>query len=148
MKALKSILAFMLLLTLFFHVPEKTHATEVSVKRLTAWNMEKKSATATVGLRNLVVEGSDGQLAALRIDPKSLQVQKLTYIYSHGLIKGPSSAPGVVRVTSEPKLPSYGDWVYMNASSAGKHYLLSIHVSGGGARYLQIPDTKIDGVSV
>ncbi len=148
MKALKLILVFMLLLTLFFPVPEDTHATGVSVKRLTAWNMEKKSATATVGLRNLVVEGSDGQLAALRIDPQSLQVQKLTYIYSHGLVKGPSSAPGIVRVTSEPRLPSYGDWVYMNASSAGKHYLLSIHVSGGGARYFQIPDTKIDGISV
>ena len=148
MRALKNVITILLTIIIRFPGAEKTFALSTSVKRLTAWNMEKKSATVTAGLRNLVVEGDDGQIVALRLDPSTLQVKKLTNIYSPGVLKGPSNAPGVVRITSEPRLPSYGDWVFMTATSGGKHYLLSIHVSGGGARFFVIPDTEIDGIKV
>ncbi len=148
MRVLKNVVIFLLIFSLLFPMTGNVSAVSTSVKRLTAWNMEKKSATVTAGLRNLVVEGDAGQLVALRLDPQTLQVKKLTNIYSPGVLKGPSNAPGVVKVTSEPRLPSYGDWVFMTATSGGKHYLLSIHVSGGGARFFVIPDTTVDGVSV
>jgi len=149
MRILRSLVAVIMGLVLI-SMPLKmdVEATNISVKRLTAWNMEKKSATATAGLRNLVVEGVGGQITALRIEPATLQVKKLVNIYSPGSLKGPSWAPGTVEVLSEPRLPRYGDWVYMIARSDGIRYIMSIHVTGGGAKYYRIPDTQIGDVKI
>ena len=146
MRILRLLVALMVALVFVVPLSIDTKATVMSVKRLTAWNMEKKSATATAGLTNLVVEGVGGQITALRIEPSTLQVKKLVNIYSPGSLSGPSWAPGAVEVISEPRLPRYGDWVYVIARSGGIRYIMSIHVTGGGVKFYRIPDTQIGDV--
>lgn len=148
MRILRLLVALTVAIVFVVPLSIDTKATVMSVKRLTAWNMEKKSATATAGLTNLVVEGVGGQITALRIEPSTLQVKKLVNIYSPGSLSGPSWAPGAVEVISEPRLPRYGDWVYVIARSGGIRYIMSIHVTGGGVKFYRIPDTQIGDVKV
>ncbi|HOO96565.1 MAG TPA: stalk domain-containing protein [Caldisericia bacterium] len=150
MKRTKKIFAILVVIVLLSLVPSTALVMGVSakVKRLTAWGMEKVAATATADLRNLVVQGSSSELVALQVNPSTLQVTKFTTIYKPGSLKGPSSAAGTITLKSEPRLPEYGDWVSVVASSGGKDYLLSIHVTGGGTKVAIIPDTTFDGVNV
>jgi len=144
MKKIVLILAVMMLIP----ISSASGGVDITVQRITAWKLEKIATTCTGDFSTMVIQGPSKELMLLEINPQQLRVTKLSILYQEGNVAGPEQAPGTLKAVSEPQLPQKGDFVSFIGTSAGRQYLVSLHISGKGGKYAVVPETTIDGIKL
>ena len=120
--------------------------TTTTARVLTKFNIEKVASCGTADLKYICMLDEFNNLTMMHMDTANMYAKLLKTIFKPNTIKGPSVAPDVIKIVSEPQMPKYGNYVSFIGSSNGRKYLTSIDVDGKTMKLAVVPDTTFEGV--